>query len=98
MLFKVLLSEEASFDLAKLESNKTYAKRLKAVRKALAFLEKDPKHPGLKTHKYHGLSQGSVNEVFEAYAENKTPGAYRIFWRYGPAKNYITILSITPHP
>ncbi|MCH2547738.1 MAG: hypothetical protein MK052_09040 [Alphaproteobacteria bacterium] len=37
-------------------------------------------------------------EVFEAYAENKTPGAYRIFWFYGPDKKEITIVAITPHP
>jgi hypothetical protein len=37
-------------------------------------------------------------EVFEAYAENNTPGAYRIFWHYGPDKNMITIVAITPHP
>jgi len=37
-------------------------------------------------------------KVFEAYAEQGTPAAYRIFWIYGPAKNEITILAITPHP
>ena len=36
--------------------------------------------------------------VFEAYAENQTPGAYRIFWCYGPDKKQITIIAITPHP
>ena len=37
-------------------------------------------------------------EIFEAYAENNTPAAYRIFWYYGPNKKEITILAITPHP
>lgn len=37
-------------------------------------------------------------DVFESYAQNKTPGAYRIFWTYGPSKAEITILAITPHP
>jgi hypothetical protein len=37
-------------------------------------------------------------EIFEAYAENNTPAAYRIFWCYGPEKDNITIISITPHP
>jgi len=36
--------------------------------------------------------------VFEAYAESKTPAAYRIFWYDGPGKNEITIIAITPHP
>ena len=42
-------------------------------------------------------STGS-EEIFEAYAENKTPAAWRIFWYYGPNKKQITILAITPHP
>jgi hypothetical protein len=26
------------------------------------------------------------------------PEAYRIFWHYGPGKNVIKIMAITPHP
>jgi hypothetical protein len=36
--------------------------------------------------------------MFEAYAQNDTPGAYRIMWCYGPGKGEITIVAITPHP
>lgn len=50
------------------------------------------------THKYDSLSGPNGEEVFEAYAENNTPGAYRIFWYYGPSRGMITILAITPHP
>lgn len=68
--------------------------------KALKFLSHDPRHPGLKTHPYSILEHPwSKNEkVFEAYVQNNTPGAYRIFWCYGPQKNMITIIAITPHP
>jgi len=38
------------------------------------------------------------NKVFEAYAEQNTPAAYRVFWYYGPEKKQITILTITAHP
>lgn len=31
-------------------------------------------------------------------AQNKTPGADRIFWCYGPEKGEMTIIAITPHP
>jgi hypothetical protein len=54
-------------------------------------------HPGLKTHKFSSLSGPSGEEIFEAYAENNTPAAYRIFWFYGPGKKEITIIAITPH-
>jgi hypothetical protein len=37
-------------------------------------------------------------KVFEAYAQNKMPGAYRIFWCYGPNKGDITVIAIAPHP
>lgn len=98
MTFTVLFTKQASSDLDEQEQDRGLLKRLKAVRKALAYLETNPKHPSLNTHKYESLSEPGVVEVFEAYAENKTPAAYRIFWRYGPNKKEITILAITSHP
>lgn len=98
MSFKILFSDEAEKQYYQLESNKGLSKRLKSVRKALGYLELNPRHQGLNTHKYSSLSGPNGEEIFEAYAENNTPGAYRIFWFYGPQKNQITILSITPHP
>lgn len=88
---------QAHLDLEGL-ANPALEKRLKAVRKALGFLQLNPKHPGLHTHKYTSLTGPHGGDVFEAYAENHTPGAYRIFWCYGPNKGEITILSIIPHP
>jgi hypothetical protein len=96
--FKILFSNEAEIQYSKLESNKSFNKRLKSVRKALGYLEVNPRHQGLNTHKYSSMSGPNGEEIFEAYAENNTPGAYRIFWYYGPDKNKITILAITPHP
>lgn len=98
MTFKLLFTDQAKDDLSKIEKDKGLSKRLKAVRKALAYLESNPRHPGLNTHKYHSINGPRGEEIFEAYAENQTPAAYRIFWHYGPSKNNITILAITPHP
>jgi hypothetical protein len=72
----------------------------KQVHKALSLLQQNPKHPGLRTHEYHTISNpyDSSQKVFEAYAQNKTPGAYRIFWCYGRDKDEITIIAISPHP
>jgi hypothetical protein len=94
----LLFQEEAETQYRALEKNPAYAKRLKSVRKALGLLENNPRHPGLNTHKYSSLHGPKGEEIFEAYAENNTPAAYRIFWYYGPGKNTITILAITPHP
>lgn len=98
MVFKLIFADRAKTELQGLAANKTHAKRLKAVRNALGRLQSNPRHPGLKTHKFSSLSGPSGEEIFEAYAENKTPAAYRIFWFYGPGKNEITIIAITPHP
>jgi hypothetical protein len=75
------------------------------VRKALGYLEIDPHHPSLNTHEFTSLTGANGEKVFEAYAQNNTPGAYRIFWHYGPDEvkgkkriPVITVVAITPHP
>ena len=98
MSFSLRFTKQAEEDFRTLEADNGLIKRLKAVRKALGYLETNPRHPGLNTHKYSSLSGPNGEEVFEAYAENKTPAAYRIFWFYGPEKKEITIIAITPHP
>lgn len=98
MSFTVLLSDEAKKQYAHLANDPSLNKRFKAVRKALAYLQANPRHPSLNTHKFTSLEGPKSEDIFEAYAENKTPAAYRIFWYYGPDKNQITILTITPHP
>lgn len=98
MLFKLNFTAKAKVQLKELEENHSMQKRVKAIRKTLGYLQLNPRHPSLNTHKYQFLKTKRGEEVFEAYAENKTPGAYRIFWHYGPNKNNITIISIIPHP
>ena len=72
----------------------------KQVVKCLSLLESNPRHPGLETHEFtsieHPFNKGE--KVWEAYVQHKTPGAYRLFWCYGPERGQITIIAITPHP
>lgn len=96
--FELLYTPEAAAQRVRLEADAALAKRWKAVRKALALMETNLRHPGLNTHKYSSIQGTDGEEVFESYAENKTPAAYRIFWYYGPGKGRITVLAITPHP
>lgn len=98
MPFALRFTEQAESDLRALQGDKSLHKRLKAVLKALGYLETNPRHPGLNTHKFSSLTGPDGEEIFEAYVENKTPAAYRIFWFYGPDKKEITIIAITPHP
>ena len=98
MSFKLEFTKEAESQLSGLRKDKGLIKRLKSVYKALGYLEVNPRHPALNTHKYSSLHAPDGEEVFEAYAENNTPAAYRIFWYYGPGKSVITIIAITAHP
>jgi hypothetical protein len=72
----------------------------KQVVKCVELLQANPRHPELNTHEYHSIESPYDRDakVFEAYVQNRTSGAYRIFWCYGPGKNEITIIAITPHP
>jgi len=97
-MFRLEFTTEAASQLKTLEKNPALKKRCKAVLKSLAYLENNPKHQSLNTHKYSSLKGHFGEEIFEAYAENNTPAAYRIFWHYGPSKNLITVVAIVPHP
>ena len=97
-MFKILRTSEAEQNLNHLKTNKSLEKRYRAVVKAIKFLADNPKHSGLQTHPFESLSGPNGEKVFEAYAEQNTPAAYRIFWFYGPQRGEITLLAITPHP
>jgi hypothetical protein len=60
-------------------------------------METNLKHPSLQTHEYTSLKGKNDEKVFESYVQNHTPGAYRIFWHYGPKKKVITIVAIVQH-
>jgi hypothetical protein len=96
--FIVNLSDRAKADLHELQRDAGLAKRLSAVRKTLARLESNPRHPGLQSHKFQSMLGPRGEDVFEVYVEQKTPAAYRVFWHYGPERGQITILAITSHP
>ena len=102
---KLRFTPTADAQLTALEKSPSQAALLAQVRKALGFLEINPSHPGLHTHEFTSLTGAKGEKVFEAYAQNDTPGAYRIFWHYGPDEikgrkrtPVITVVAITRHP
>ena len=97
-MFEILITDEAREQLNRLHTDRGLGKRYKAVKKTLLFLSQNPRHPGLRTHEFTTLRGPRGEKVFEAYAEQSTPAAYRIFWYYGPRENQITIVAVTPHP
>ena len=97
-MFDIFLTPEAQKQLDELRQNKGLEKRYKAVAKSISLLAANPRHPSLQTHEFTSLSGPQSQKVFEAYAEQSTPAAYRIFWYYGPEKEQITIVAVTAHP
>ncbi len=99
-MFELRFTQSACADFEALKKNTAKAGLLKQLRKTLGFLQTNPRHRSLQTHEYFSIPHPFVSgeKVFEAYAQNRTPAAYRIFWCYGPAKKQITVIAITPHP
>lgn len=95
--FRLAFTTEAQDVLKDLESPQ-YAKKLKKGRKTLGLIQQDPSYPGLQSHKYRSLHGSRGEDVWDSYVENNTPGAWRVFWHYGPSADCITIVTIGPHP
>lgn len=70
----------------------------KKIGKAFVLLSNDPRHPGLRSHEIEALSRRYGVKVWQSYLENKTSGAGRLYWVYGPDKNEITVIGLEPHP
>lgn len=92
-------SRTARKDKGRSESSKAEG-LFKKVHKTIALLGQNPRHPGLQSHEFKSLDHpyDPKEKVFEAYAQHRTPGAYRLFWCYGPGPREITIIAVTPHP
>lgn len=98
-------TDEADAQLKALAADPAKSGLNKQVLKTLGLLELNPRHPGLQTHEYTSLAGANGERVWEAYAQNNTPGAYRVFFHYGPDEGagkkripVLTIVAITPHP
>jgi hypothetical protein len=97
-LFELQWTIEASRTYNLLKGNASEKKRYQAVKKTINLLAMNPRHNSLQTHEYMSLKGPDGEKVFVAYAEQKTPAAYRVFWYYGPSQGVITIFAITSHP
>jgi len=98
MNFSLSFTPTAKRCLKELKDDQGLEKQFKAVAKALQYLREDPRHPGLQTHEYYSFSGPDNEKIFEAYAQQNTPAAYRIFFYYGAQRAEIVIFAITQHP
>lgn len=61
------------------------------------MLAENPRHQGLNTREHSSFVGPYGVKGYEAYAQNNTPGAYRIFFCYHPPKEeQMKIFAITP--
>ena len=99
-MFELVFTGSAKEELERLEGSPRYTGLVKQIKKTLGFLEANPRYPSLHTHVFHSLEHpyNPRENVFEAYVQQHTPAAYRLFWCYGPRKGQLTIIAITPHP
>jgi hypothetical protein len=92
-LWEEILREEKNGQL-----NTQRERLLRQLRKALAFLSANPRHPSLQSHEIDALSKRYGERVWQSYLENRTPAAGRIYWIYGPERHDITVIGLEPHP
>jgi hypothetical protein len=103
---KLRFTLTADEQLARIENTPALEDVLKQVRKTLGYLETNLRAKSLQTHEFESLTRRYGKKIFEAYVQQNTPGAYRVFWHYGPDETdkngkriaVITIVAITPHP
>ena len=96
--FTLFYTDEALSVIKDLEGP-AYIGKMKKVKKTLRMLcDVGPSHPALNSHKYQSISGPNGEDVWESYVENQTPGAWRLWWVYGPNSDAITIITIGPHP
>ena len=111
MCFQILWTPEAAYQFQVLQDAASVAVRQGRKTKQFSLFQQvegcihklsaqGPRHPGLRSHPFSSLTNplNPAEKVFESYAQNRTPGAYRVFWCYGPQQGAITIVAITPHP
>jgi hypothetical protein len=98
-------TDESSGQLKALAADSAKKGLHKQVLKTLGFIELDTQHPSLHTHEFQSFEGANGERIWEACAQNKTPGAYRIFFHSGPDEGagkkripIVTIIGITPHP
>jgi hypothetical protein len=104
--YKLRFTPTANEQLTRIGNDPSLEGVLKQVRKTLGYLETNLHSKSLQTHEFESLSRRYGEKVFEAYIQQNTPGAYRIFWHYGDDEadknrnriSIITIIAITSHP
>jgi hypothetical protein len=97
MNYLLIFAPRAKDRMRELRDSPGLEKQYKAVKKALKYLSENPRHPGLQTHQYLSFCGPKGEKIFEAYVEQNTPAAWRIFFYYGASRGEIVIFAVSRH-
>ncbi len=99
-MFEIVFTHNAQKELDRLQSFPQNTGLVKQLKKTIGFLQTNLRHPSLQTHIFHSMKNpyNPREKVFEAYVQQHTPAAYRLFWCYGPQNGQITVIALTLHP
>jgi hypothetical protein len=90
------MSSGATEQLASLQMRRDLEVQYKAVMKALKYLEENPKHNSLNSHKYLHMTGPNGEALYSAAGGNGALRPYRILWYYG-SDGKIIVHGIYPH-
>ena len=96
--FEILWTDQAEKQFLELRHRGPIDKYIKVSRTLKVLSKYGPKYPSLHSHKYQSIRGPGGEDVWESYVENRTAGAWRIWWMYGPKANEITLIMLGKHP
>ena len=99
MAFRLNYLPYADKQLRDLESNPATKKKADRIKRAIGFLEQNPRHRSLQTHEFKSETGPKGEKMWQAYAETNTPRAWRVLFYYPEGEQgTITVYAIVPHP
>lgn len=96
--FEILWTDQAERQLLELKRRGPVDKYIKVTKTLSTIAEHGPKYPSLRSHKYQSIKGPGGEDIWESYVENRTAGAWRVWWMYGPKTNEITLIMLGKHP
>jgi hypothetical protein len=97
-VFELLWTDQAEAQFLELKRKGPKNKFIKVCKTLEALTKHGPKYPSLHSHKFQSIMGPSGEDVWESYVENRTAGAWRIWWMYGPRPDVITLIKLGKHP
>ncbi len=94
---RVVLSPGLNEWLIAAKADPSLRAKFRKVVKAIELMRtQGPSYPGFHTHQMRHLAGYDGRRIWNSYVENRTPGAWRMYWIYDD-EGGIYVLSVGPH-